>query len=623
MINFRPLDQHQINTDTQTVPMSVGNKFNFRPIQSTPQNTPPEVQGLPVSSPEEGIASKVAGMGLAAVAGLNNGAISTGETALDAGTFLLDKLGAISPSTHKQLNKYISGGADSLKVKPEDNDILSKAMDNHSIISGGAKLAVEVPALLSTTIPKLGTGLLGAANTLGANVAANAITSAGMVNGQDLQGQDMAAKWSAPLSLAGAAVGLGASKVANKLLLPQKIKDYIAPINKEVADSGMSFTDQAAQSVSNVANRVSDESKEIWGAIKAMPGTISPGPIKQQVQMIFKQNGSQFKDGVWDHSTSILEKPQISALTNIEEHANALTNMDDAISLKHAASKGYNKFDRGTATDATYSLYKGIQNNIDTQIDDAAKEAGLTSDLAAAKKFHKENVVPLQNANAFDIAKATANKDIDPSTYNLATKTLFTNVKKSPEAMQSLLNSMDENGSKIVEHQFISETFKDIMDSPDAVNMNNALLQINRFKSKFSSVLSSESKESLEGIKKVMQSSGANAGAKPSTEGSMVAERIGGMGVGGAIGGAIGSVGGPIGIGLGSTIGGAVGYGSAQAAHQALNHLLQSPKGVKILQYIGQDKPGSNKITRLISTSLPAFVAGLSGEDNGNKPASE
>ena len=598
MVNFRPLQ------DNNSVSQESSSKVNFRPLDNQIQATEPQISP---QSDDRPITNRV----LAGVAGLSNAGAAVGETVVDAGTWLLNKIGAISPNTKKQMDAYVSGATKVLKTEANPNgDMFEKAVAQHPWVAKGSELAVEVPAVIKTIVPNMtsvakGAPLLEKALSVGTNqlgqIAANVPIAAGMVgaSGGSIEDQDYAGKLTAiatPLVNAG---GKLIGQAAQKGLLGNNIKNMVAPISKELADNNqLSMTDKAAASISNLATKVKDVENSNYNNIKQIPGTIQASNINQQLNYMLKNTGSkQVAGGAWDHSQSMLEKPQLNAIVNVLNDSSNLKTMDDAINLKRTLSAGYSNFS-GKTTDLNYKLYKNIQNTVDTAIHDKAKDAGLGSDWVLANKFHKDVVAPLQDANAFDIMKATANKDINPEEYNLVTKTLFTKASQSPQAMKALLSTMDDQGSKIVEQNFIHQTFKDIIDSPDQLNPNQALLKVNQFKGKFGSVLSKDSNDVLKGLKTLLEDSGAVAGKSQSS----VAKQLGKYTLGGGIGAAAGGlVAGPLGAGIGT----AIGATAANQAFKQISNLLDTPVGIKLLKGISEGKPWTKAINRALTLGVP------------------
>lgn len=588
---------------------------NVQQSSSTNLGLAASLAAAPLGIPTPTLNNYASSEGKALIGGLSTGMSYVPEAIVDGAAWVLHKIGAISPGTKKMMEKSV---ADDLKIFRADSnpngDMFDKATAEHPYIAKAGQLGAEIPAMLSTPTvgafsAPAGAGMLAKAggfvgNQLG-NIAINAPLAAG-ASGTDTRDQDSAAMLAGVLtpaaSLASHILGSSANSIVNKKELPQTIlQKYMAPINASIrADGSMSITDQAANSVTSMYKQASKTNEDLWQDIKNIPGNIDTSNLKDQAKFLLKQaNITQTANG-WDTASSLLEKPQASTLVNAFHQINNIQNVNDALGLKQMLSEGFSKIKGGQTSPNVYSSYLNLMKTLDSNIGQTAADNGLANDYSLAKNFWNKVMIPLNNMDAGSIAKVTANKTTDTGAFNDVMKN-FMNIK-NPDDMVSKMQMMANtdgtgNGSQIMQNMVINNLFKDIAHSPDSINPNQALLNLNRMKYTYGPVMSKDSNAVLDGLKETLEAGGATT-SKSGKSLQTAAETLAGAALGFHVGGPIGAAAGAFG---GSKV--------SSSFLQGLNALLDVPGGMSILKGIGKGKAWADPLSKVLGIGMPAELA--------------
>ncbi len=459
--------------------------------------------------------------------------------------------------------------------------------------SGGAFNAVEK----ATRIPQAASGLVKFLTKQPSQIIAGATT--GAMSGTDTTSKNIGATFGAGSVPIINATGTLISSLGKKATAKQVLKEQLSGVNKDLADKGFkTFDDAAGQSIFNLGTKVKEIEKEGYESIKSLPGTIAHRPVTRAIYSL----GEKTK-GVTDEQKNIL--------TDLFESTKDMSDMSQAVTLKQNLGKYYTKFSGKNATPTIFNKYKALQQQVDDAIELRATEAGKAGDWKSINKFHHDIVKPLQDFGLDDIITAIKEKDVNPTQYQTAIDGLVQRGLKTPNTLKSLLTSMDDTGSKLVEGAIIKNVFDDISINPETFNTVTAFKKINQHINKFSGVLSTDSINSLKGIKSIMKESGLD---KPKTKNVMVSMMIG-AGAGGMAGATIS----PAMSGIGTIAGMAI----APKVSKLIQRMVESPKGLYILQGIGAKAPWADKARKTILDLIkvsPGVGAGklTSPEDNPN-----
>lgn len=564
------------------------------------------------------------GPGTAVISGLSNAGANLIEGTVDAGAWLMEKIGAIKPEFAEAMKANVKKDMDQLFRSGEEtlpDDVFEKSREQYPALSAIPQAVTEVGSMMkmnptaikvaksAPTSIKLGTALFNQLTSAGSNALIGAGTA-----GPNTQDQDFAAMTGAFGSLAINSIGSLIKQAAKSGLLNSTLKNAVEKINKPLfADGDLTLNDKAAQSITNLATSVKTIEDSNYSKIKQLPGTIPIVPVTRSAAEILKENGSTFspKKG-WNHSNSILDNKQQGVLIGAIKSAQQMTTMEQAILLKQDLSASSKLFTKGNAPANVYDAYKALQKQIDGFIATKAESAGLSGDWQLANRFHREIVVPMQDAGSFDVANALKNKEANPTEYAAAIKGLLPKPNSTtPQEVRALLSTMDSAGSKILEQHFIKSTLDDLVDNPENFNASQALMKLNKITNKYSKVLSRDSVLALKGIARIMKESGvvpAGAGKGASGADSTYLAHY----AGGTVGASIGAMmGGPIGAGVGSIIGIAVG----PKVINSLSKVLDSPAGLSILKGVGQGKPWAKDVGNLIRLAPSAGIGAMINEE--------
>lgn len=512
---------------------------------------------------------EAAGVGRIAsgIAGLSNAGANIAETIGNAETWTLDKLGVINPKTKADIDSYINKSFKGLRTEANPNgDVFEQSLAKHPIIGSVAQAIPEVittagvgPGKTFTaaqdagTLAKMG---VSAAN-MGVQAAVNAPIAAGMIGGQDPQSQNIAAGITAAAGPIVSTLGTGLNWLGKSPLLKNKLGQLLDGTNKYLTNNeSMTVNEKAGQSIANNYNKIDEAENAAWQTVKNIPGTINSKPLTQKLEVI---------KGI----KNISEK-QLGIINNIEDNVSNLTDMESAISLKQMLSANRKNFTKGQVSDRVYKQYMSLKDTVDNLISIKADEAGLPGAWQDANRIHSKLKVPLLDGGADDIAAVINKKVSDPNSYNQVEynntlKDLIAKKTKTVEDTRALLNTMDSDGSKIIENFKIKSILQDLQSNPLDFNKDKALTIINRTINKYDGTLSADSINTLKGIQKTLKTGGAMATTQNINRGGILQS--------------------------------IPGY---QNIMLHIENMLDSPQGIAIFKGIGEGKPWARQIGQAI-----------------------
>lgn len=639
--------------DLSQVPIEALQKIaaqNQASSSNTPAVNSPDLSSLSteqlqqIASKNQSISDKIKGAGTAAVAGIANAGASALESGVDAALWATDKLGITNPeisSIAKQnLNQDLTKLARS-GVAGAPNDVFTQAYQQNPVIGKGTEAATDIGLLTATTPGQLikGAGILKATD-LAARTGINALIGAG-IGGPNTESANMGAALSSIGGIAGDVVGKGLSSAANKLQLDSKIKDFVSPFVKSLAnDNNLPLEEKAMKAEGIQTQSLLDINNANYDVLKQIPGTIPSKPIQDKINQLFQDSGSKIiptKQGtILNHQLSTIDKPQIAVLTSIQNSSSKLNSMEDALQLSQYISKNKPLF-QGTGVDKdVMQTYTDLQNTVKNLIDNKANSAGVGDALKKANEFNKFYVQPLYESGAVDrldqlnlenqrqiVSAQASTKGLPEAPVNPEYVKSLKNIlpaNPTPDQLNATLSRMDDSGKQIYSQLFLKNTFKDLYNENETFNKNTSLMKVNNLISKYKDVLPTESANALNGIKQILIKGGAEA--KPMTQESnmyfwhFLGHAIGGSAVGGLIGY---EEGGYEGAKVGAGIGGAAGIFAipkiAGAVGSFTKGLIETPNGQKVLSYIGTHPEAAQK---LVTSAAKAASGSLNTKAGSN-----
>jgi hypothetical protein len=570
-------------------------------------------------------------------AALSNAGANVLESGVDAAAWVGEKIGLIKPQIASEMkriaNEDITAKFRSGTMNAPQQDPFTQGVYKYPAVAAVSQAVPEIYGLAKTAItgplsaaPKAGM-MAKMATTLGNTAiqgAGNAVINAGIA-GPDTKSQDFAAALSMVLSPAVQVTSYGIQQGAKALGLESKLKALVAPLSKDLLHNNhLSMEDKAAQSINNTVSAVVQQENKNWAAIKEIPGTINSQPIINKTQNIIS-NSKISMDSADDVLKSLgnpsgkystLSDPQINALVNIQKQASNITNMDQALKLKRQISGNKSLFEGSKVSDDLYNSYKELISSVDDAIQVKASTAGLDDIFKTANKYHREVAVPLQDSGAFDIASAVVAKQaadkagkMVPPEYAKVTNRLIAKYK-TPQQMKQLVSMLDDDAGDIIANTFVLNTFKDIMDSPETIDMGAALIKTNKFLNTYERVLPESGQKTLRGIQILMKEAGTLAKTKSGENSQYFLHTLGG-----AIGGGV--VGNMVGGGVGATLGAAVGIGLAPKVAQTVQNfsrgLMDTKVGQQIVQSIADDPRIAKQVLQAIGLAPAAVMSTKEG----------
>lgn len=578
-------------------PQSPPNPASIPPQPGTQQQSAPEGQG--------GFEPLVNGV-TALVGGMSDAAAST----ITGAGWLLNKLGVISPTTKKQIDKVFESAKLGYKGNGTD-DPFNKAATKDPIPA----LVGQLAPLSVTNVPRMGAGALGLANKVLGNAVINASQAAGMAGttpaAQDAAG-GLGSTISAGLDLAGGAIG----RLAKTPLLRKELTNTANSVTDYLNQKGFNSIPEAAGEVLNtVVAKVKAHDTANWNAIKGLPGVIDTSPINQISKQIMDigQGGN------------LLAKPQVIALQDLTTQAGAVKSMEDIVDLRNNLADAKQLFSNPKETPkAVRSYYNHMQNAIESQINEKAKAAGLGAALSDAKDYYRQIVSPMKDVGGYDMnrlaneIKTGQENGQDMSLLSMELQKnqqrAFGNLGLNPAKTKQILPLLGTEGQKLAEQSFIKKKFDDILANPESLDQNALLGELNKWKLQNRGVISKDNMQTVDGAIKLLEQLGAVGGKKASQNAEMLG-KMGAWSVGAGIGGSVGYQTGGI---PGAIIGGLSGplaSGAFAKGSQAVRSLLNSPQGVTILKGIQEGRPWLAPLKKLISTVEPAEWASQFGEN--------
>src|SRR6266568_4299411 len=295
------------------------------------------------------------------------------------------------------------------------------------------------------------------------------------------------------------------------------------------SNKALTIPEQAIHSEAAYTAETLKTGRDAYKAIDNLPGTINPQPIQKGITDLIKNAGGQIeKDGAtvaWDKDTLAFSAKQKQILFNIQQQAGKADNMEKAVDLRQYISANQPKFSGSGVTQQVRTDFLKLKNSIDSQINEKATSVGLGDAFSKANEYNRMYVQPLHDSGAVDRLDAVKQESVrqdfiskNPtaptppigSSYNAAIKQIFP-ANPTPQKVREVLSRMDDNGKKIMEGKFIQETVGDVVANPENFNKNSALIKVNQLTEKYKGVLSPESMQTLDGVKKVLQKAGAVA----------------------------------------------------------------------------------------------------------------
>jgi len=571
----------------------------FDPFKYTQNNQAPTQQAQPQPAPEapswaadidaayadpNATAKKIGEYGRAVLTGVSDTMSNVLDNSAKGGTYLLEKIGAISPKTKDQVNKSLDNFFKYGKKEAlYPGDPFAQAAEAHPYVTGAAQIVSALPIYGATTAPA---SLLGgsklAAGAL--NTGITAAQAAGSASDLPQEAQDSAAKWGAGIYAALGAGGAMLSNAAAKPLAKQELTQIAAPY----ADK--SILRQASQLLEGKVKQVMAENNALFQPLREMPGSIQ------------KYNAKELINGMLTSGDDVLSGVQKRHLQDVAKALDSTDDMAKALDLRNVIKDGTSLFKNGVASPAYVKQYKALLGDLENQINSVAASNGLKTDLKTALDHYANQVVPLKKAKALellDLSKRAAKDPMWEKAYTKQMNSFFKGFGVDADRTKAILPMLGGKGQDLAQQVAIQKFFGNLLDSPDALKPNQLLGKINTWDSKFKNVLSPENRKVFDGAKKLLNSVGAVAG-KP--EGSTIvrsAERLAGTGT---VGSSLGYLaGGPVGaaVGLGVGIAGPI------AANKAIKAMLNSSVGIHILKGIAEGRPWLNATKKAIATMTP------------------
>lgn len=471
----------------------------FDPASASLVEENPPKTAQTASIPEEKPKSNVSG---AIIGGLSSAGADALETVFHGIDWALEKTGLVSPEVSSKMKAMASNDLNKWLRADERSttkDVFTQSYSDNPVVGGVTRALGNTGAILGATPTMTGSSLL--ARTA-AQTAVNVPLAAGMA-GPDTQAQDSAALAAGALTLVANIAGVALSMAIKFGYLGKQIKEWIAPINQDLlVNNKVDVNSKTGESISNLTSKISDIENQNYKVITDLPGKINTATAQNNLKTLigFKNLGPK----------------QLNVLEDLNDRVANIQNMEDAIKLKQEISKQSRFFTPKETTSNIFSKYKDLQKSIDTSILMKADEAKVGKDWLLANRFHHEVVAPLDRSGAFDLAQAYKNRQTDPQSWADSVRNLVDSSKKNPEDLKALLNSMDSNGAKIIGHSIVKDMFDGIVNETKVLNKNEVLRKINQNIYKYKDIMPRSFSESLQGMKKYVESTGANA-SKAST----------------------------------------------------------------------------------------------------------
>lgn len=604
----------QVDAPAAASPKTSG--IDFQPL-AAPSAAQQQMQSQPTNTPQQQASSfDMKGHVAAAVGGVANAAATGLEAGVDATLWAADKLGIThnpeatamaKQRAHNDITHYLRSDAPGAP-----NDVFTQGAQDHPITHNIAKYGEGTGLLLAASPGQVVPKALGKIANMAGQAGVNALEGAG-VAGQDPGNQDLGALMGAGGSVVGSAAAGIVNKAATSMYAAgTKLKEFLAPINKELSlDGSLTVSEQAVKSEANRTAAIIHQNDANYQQIKDIPGAINGNVIRSNILNFYKNNGGTI-DRIGNQATLNLDKSlfspeQARVLQSIQQDAGKLNNMESSVLLRQYLATNQPLFRGKGVPSSVKSGYDSLKQTLDAQIEQKASEAGLDGAYKDANKFNELYVQPLRDSGATNRLRAVAQENkrveatqgapsgqeppINPAYTQAIKEILPTNPR--PEKLKEVLSRMDENGDHIIQNYFIKQSLSDVLSNPQSFDKNAALIKINQTAEKYKDVLSTPTLETLNGVKILLKQAGAgkDAGAQQYLShiigGSLGATLGGYQGYedGGAKGGAIGGI---IGAGLGAM--------GVKGATQGMKGLLDTAKGQAILRYISKNPHAAKKL---------------------------
>ena len=504
----------------------------------------------------------------ALTAGLSNAGASTIESTVDAGIWAANHLG-LSDQKAAQYRMNVNQGVAPLRTSPNpQGDVFERAAAAHPYLAKGAELSTDAAGLMSAN------SLSGASKLGGA--ALGALSSAGASSPEQA---DHAALFGGAAGLVAPVLGQAVNKLSNAALNVKASPLYDKIMSNLSADT----KDQAVKAEAAYTETALQQNNQNYSKLRAIPGALpDTDKIVNNLSSVMKT----IPDAVKGAETN----PQAKILATIQAHP--LNNMEDAIDLRQYIASNKSAFQGKGATTAQFQSYNNLKSSLDTSISKKADQAGMTGAFDQANDFHKNVIVPLQASGATDRLGAVTKKlqqdafsaktgqqaPVDPS-YTKALNSVLPN-NPTPAKLQEITSRLGPKGGSILESHFVQQAVAGLNANPDEFKAGDALLKLNKLTDKYSSVLSKDSNNTLNGIKKVLQTQAAK------TNPAATMNFLIGSGAGAAYGGTTGYEAGGV---KGAMIGSAAGALGGAGAMKFGRGLIASPQGQAVLRKIAEN----------------------------------
>jgi hypothetical protein len=560
--------------------------MNAAAPQASPQRLTPEqeklfgVSNATLNTPLSGPA--------AVIGNLSHAGATTGETAVNTGAYILERLGAISPKTEKQVNNFMKKSTEIYKISDDTSDPFNKAAQENPSATL-VRLPIYAAGITATNVPKAVGGLL----TSPLNIAGSAALTGGMAADLPKDQQNQAALIGGLFQGAFDAAGGIAGSVANKLLTKQSIpKQAMANVSDDILGT-------TRESILTKMKGVLAENTAKWDAIKAVPGQIDATLPRQITESLAK-----------DLPPSLTKQPIV--LQDLLGMLKESPSMENAVTIRNFLKE--NAADFFTASGVTRGnqvLYKSLLKNVEDQIRAIVPKtvAGVNL-LDDAIKHYADKVSPLKALNLDELLTLSQKAEASPLygvELNKATSKLLGQFGTNPAKTKEIIKLMADEGlgRDMAEQAFIKSQFDNILANPGSIKPNLVLGKLNKWAQDMDGVISKENLKIVPGIQKLLEKVGAVGGA-PSKNAitDLTSQYLSATAGSAALGGLVGyQVGGPLGA--------IAGAGSIVVAKKMIGDFLNTPKGIAILKGIAEGRPWAGPIKKALATLTAEELARL------------
>lgn len=419
---------------------------NTQPIQ-TPITRGDKLGNAIVNNP-------ITSAGMAIIGGLAEGGADIAQGIGDTPTFIMDKLGLISPETAKKLYAANKENTDFFRPNYNPGDVLSQTKKDNPIISGGSKLATDIAGMTGVmrAVPLLGQGLETA--TSGLNPISPYIA----------QGAGMA----------GRALGMGAIGAAGANPEDKNSSFLLSAAMQPMFEAGGAALFKALSPRATAILRIQQQAisnKAETKNINALYDKIKKAPFTQEDSSQIYQLVRKAEDVLVNNPNlsaqqkSILQDDLIKKLGSAVNHSDVLDVYKD-LGAKNSAFKGYSS--------AIYDIYKSARDEIGSMLQNATKRTGEVDDVLskASEAANKQRILNetfgniIENPETFN-PKAASNrlvKEINDLVKNQA----------NPELIQSM-RGLNRVLKEIPKAPYVSPQIGAMIGAPAGYAVGNGL----------------------------------------------------------------------------------------------------------------------------------------------------